>query len=83
MKELKKLKNNRTNGFIFNQMTKLPTKIYSNLSNLKLFLSKTSNTIMHRKFFEIISQNPEYVKNHCIDLKNPFHFGCWRWIINQ
>ena len=31
---------------------------------------------MHRQFFKKSSQNPEYVKNHCNDLKISFLFEC-------
>ena len=35
---------------------------------------------MHRQFFKLISQNPNYLKTHCIDLNNAFHLvfvnGC-------
>ena len=31
---------------------------------------------MHRQFFRIISQNPEYVKTHCKDINISFHFAC-------
>ena len=29
---------------------------------------------MHRQFFRKISQDPEYVKTHCNDLKKTFSF---------
>ena len=32
---------------------------------------------MHQQFFRIISQNPDYIKTHCIDRNNPFPFT-WR-----
>ena len=38
---------------------------------------------MHRKFLRIISQNPENVKTHCNDLKNPFRFASRRWMNKQ
>ena len=31
---------------------------------------------MHRQFFKILPQNPDYVQTHCNDRKNPFHFAC-------
>ena len=31
---------------------------------------------MHRHFFRILSQNPEYVQTHCNDRRNRFHFAC-------
>ena len=38
---------------------------------------------MQREFFRIISQNPDYVRTHCIDRNNPFRFACSRWIFNN
>ena len=38
---------------------------------------------MHHQFFKIITENPDYVKNHCNDRNNPFHFGIRKWMINQ
>ena len=35
---------------------------------------------MQRDFFEKISRKPEYLKTHCNDGNNPFHFACRRWI---
>ena len=37
--------------------------------------------IMHREFFKIISQKPEYVKGVCIYGNSPFYFACRRWIL--
>ena len=28
---------------------------------------------MHRQFFRILSQNPDYVKTHCKDKNSSFH----------
>ena len=36
---------------------------------------------MHRQFFRLISQNPNYVKTHCNDLNNLFHFECPKWYL--
>ena len=36
---------------------------------------------MHRHFFNTISQDPEYVKTHCNDRKNPFQLACRRWYL--
>ena len=38
---------------------------------------------MHPQFFEILSQNREYVKSHCNDLNNLFHFSIPKWMIKQ
>ena len=37
--------------------------------------------IMHRHFFRKLSQNPDYIKTHCNDRNNPFHFACRRWYL--
>ena len=34
----------------------------------------------HRQFFNKISQNKEYVENHCNDSDNLFHFALHKWI---
>ena len=36
---------------------------------------------MHRQFFRKLSQNPDYIQTHCIDLNNPFPFACRKWYI--
>ena len=78
-----KIRNARGNGFIFNQKNKLTIKIYTNLSNINIhYYLKLRIPICHRQFFKKLSQNPEYVKNFCTDLYNPFHFAC-RKRINQ
>ena len=38
---------------------------------------------MHRQFSEKISQNPDYVKSHLIDLNNLFHFACTKWYLDN
>ena len=38
---------------------------------------------MRRQFFKIVSQNPEYVKDHCNDLNNAFHFATREWMNKQ
>ena len=38
---------------------------------------------MHRQFFRIQSLNLEYLKTHCNDRKNPFHFAIRKWMIKQ
>ena len=51
--------------------------IYSNLSNINIYYYlKLRIPIMHRQFFKIIPENPEYVQTHCNDRRNPFHFAC-------
>ena len=36
---------------------------------------------MHRQFFKTLSQNPDYVKTHCNDRNNPFHFSNRKWYL--
>ena len=38
---------------------------------------------MYSQIFRIISQNPDYVKTHCKDLNNRFHFACQKWTSQQ
>ena len=72
----KQIKNARQNGFIFNQINDLTIKIYSNLSNMNIrYYLKLRIPLKHRQFFKILSQNLEYVKTHCTDRKNLFHFS--------
>ena len=73
----KKIKNARQNGLKFNQIKKLTKKIYSNLSNIKIrYYLKLRIPRMHRHVFKKLFQNPVYVKTHCSDRNNPFHFAC-------
>ena len=54
---------------------KLNNKKNSSLSKInKHFYLKFPIPIMHRQFFRKISQDPEYVKTHCNDLKKTFSF---------
>ena len=83
LKELnKKLKIAPQEGFIFNQINKLTIKNYSNLSNINTsYYLKHRIPKMHRHFFKKLSQNRDYVQTHCNDLKNPFHFACFKWYL--
>ena len=36
---------------------------------------------MHRHFFEILSQNRDYVQTQCNNRNNPFHFACRKWYL--
>ena len=38
---------------------------------------------MHRHFFRIFSQNPEYKKTHCNDINSPFHLACRKWFLDN
>ena len=76
----KKLTVARERGYVFNQINKLTIKIYSNLSHINIHhYLKLRIPIMHRQFFRKLSQNPEYIKTHCNDRRNRFHFACRKW----
>ena len=76
----KKLTVARQNGFTVNYINNFKIKFYSNLSNINIYYNlKLRIPICHRQFFKKLSQNPEYVKNFCTDLYNPFHFACRKW----
>ena len=76
----KKLSLARGKGFKFNQINKLTIKIYSNLSciniHYRLILGASP---LHRQFFKNLSKNRDYIRTHCNDLYNPFHFACHQW----
>ena len=38
---------------------------------------------MHRNFFRVICQNPEYVKTHCNDMESSLNFASRNWMIKQ
>ena len=79
----KKLILARQRGFKFNQINKLTIKIYSHQRYINIsYYLKHRIPIMHRQFFKILSKNRDYVKTHCNDRKNPFHFACQTWIKN-
>ena len=70
----------RGNGFIFNHINKLTTKIFSNLSHINIhYYLKLRILIMHRQFFRNLSQNRECIQSHCNDRRKPFHFACRQW----
>ena len=80
----KKLTFARQNGFAFNQKKNLTKKFYKNLSNINIqSYPNLRMPILHRQFFKILSQNPDYVKTHCDDTNNPFHFAIRKWKISQ
>ena len=62
-------------NLLFNQINKIKTKIDSSLSNIiRCYLFKLWIPIMHRKFFGIMSQDP--------DDRNPsFHFATHRGVL--
>ena len=63
-------------GFIFNQINKFTKQFYSNISIIIIhYYLKPRLSILHRKVFKKISQNPDYVNTHCKDKNNPLHFA--------
>ena len=78
------LKCARENGFIITHLLKLTKKTYSNLSDINIdYYLKFRFPIMHRHFFRILSQNPEFIKTYCINKGNPFHFECRKWYLHN
>ena len=72
----KQIKNARQIGFIFNQINDLTIKIYSNLSNMNIrYYLNLRIPIMRRQVLKRLSQNLDYVKTHCTDRNNLFHFS--------
>ena len=80
----KKSKIARQGGSIFNQINKLTTKNYSHqrYKNIWYYL-KHQIPVMHRQFFNLLSQNLEYVKTHSNDMENLFRFAIRKWMIKQ
>ena len=79
----KKLILARQRGFRILQINKLTIKIYSHQRYINIiYYLKHRIPIMHRQFFKILSQNRDYVRTHCNDRNNPFHFACQTWIKN-
>ena len=73
----KKLTIARERGFMFNQINKLTTKNYSNLSNIDIqYHLRLGAPPLHRQFFIKISQKRDYIQTHCNDRRNSFHFAC-------
>ena len=80
----KKVKNAKLIKFKFDEILKLLMKFYSSLSNTNIcYYLKHRIPIMHRQFFRIYSQNPDYVKTLCNELENPLNFEIRNWMIKQ
>ena len=78
----KKITVARQRGYTFDQINKSTITSYSNQSNKNIhYYLKLQTPIMHRHLFEKLSQNPEYVQTHRINLKNPFRFACREWYL--
>ena len=76
----KKIKNARQNGFIFNQINNFKIKIYSNLSGINIhYHLRLGASPLHYRFFKNLLKNRDYIRTHCNDLNNPFHFACHQW----
>ena len=76
----KKLTLAREKSFKFNQINKLLKKNYSNLSNINIhYHLKLGASPLHRQFFIKLLKNCDYIKTHCNDINNPFHFACRQW----
>ena len=79
-----KIKNARNNGFTFSEIRNLEIKIYSDLSRMNIYYYlKIQIPIMHRQFFRVLSQNPEYIRNFCNDRNNSFHFSIRKWYLDN
>ena len=76
----KKIKNARRNGFIFNQINNFKIEIYSNLSYINIhYHLRLGASPLHRQFFIKLLKNRDYIRTHCNDINNPFHFACRQW----
>ena len=76
----KKLTLARERGYIFNQINKLTIKIYSNLSYINIhYHLRLGAPPLHRQFFIKLLKNRDYIRTHCNDIYNPFHFACRQW----
>ena len=57
-------------------------KTYSNQYHINIcYYWMFQIPIMYRELFRMLSQNPEYLKSICHDLKYPFHFACRKWYL--
>ena len=75
----KKIKNARRNGFVFNQINNFKLEIYSNLSNINIHHLTLGASPLHYRFIKNLLKNCDYIRTHCNDLHNPFHFACHQW----
>ena len=73
-------KNSRRNGFIFNQINNFKIEIDSNLSNINTHYHLGLDTSpLHYRFFINLLKNRDYIRTHCNDRINSFHFACRQW----
>ena len=76
----KKIKNARRNGFIFHRVNNFKIEIYSNLSYINIhYHLKLRAPPLHYQFFINLLKNRDYIRNHCNDFRNTFHFACRQW----
>ena len=76
----KKLTLAQERGFKFNQINKLTIEIYSNLSNINIhYHLLLGASLLHRQLFENLLKNRDYIRTHCNDLNNRYHFACRQW----
>ena len=76
----KKINNARRNGFKFNQINNFKIEIYSNLYHINIHYHLTLGASpLHRQFFKNLLKNRDYIRNHCNDRRNTFHFACRQW----
>ena len=72
------------NSLLFYLNKSLTIKIYSILSNLKIWYHpKFRIPIMHRQFFRKISQKKKCVESFCNIENNGFHCACRKWYLNN
>ena len=78
----KKIKNARRNNFIFNQKNNFKIEIYSNLSYINIhYHLRLGAPPLHRQFFIKLLKNRDYIRTHCNDYRNHFHFACRLWYL--
>ena len=76
----KKITIARQRGYIFNQISKLTIKIYSNLSHINIhYHLRLGAPPLPCLFFIKISKSKEYIQTYCNDRRNPIHFACRQW----
>ena len=76
----KKLAIARERGYIFNQINKLTIKILSNLSHINIhYHLRLGAPPLHCQYFIKLFKNRDYIRNHCNDYRNTFHFACRQW----
>ena len=78
----KKIKNARRNDFVFNQINNFKIKILSNLSNINIhYHLRLGASPLHYRFFINLLKKRDYIRTHCNDLNNQFHFACRQWFL--